>query len=85
MSPAGDPMTTADFPVLMTPLAFRRIDVTLSASFAATAEARFAIRQLGARIQMADYRHHGRTRPDGRPRRSGRRHRGMSAWSTRHG
>lgn len=37
---------------------------------------------LGIRLE---YERHGRTRPDGRPRRSGHRHRGMRAWSRRHG
>lgn len=44
-----------------------------------------AVERAGWAIRRFEYNMFGRTRPDGRPRRSGHRHRGMPAWRRRSG
>jgi hypothetical protein len=61
--------------------AMHDITVTLTAN---TAPLIAGLRRFQTQLVWMDYLMQGRTRPDGRPRRTGRRHRGMPAWGRRY-
>jgi hypothetical protein len=44
-----------------------------------------AVQRIYWLLAVSEFRAHGLTRPNGRPRRSGHRHRGTPAWRRRHG